>query len=85
MVLAAIAELGEMVCVAPDPDLGELMKTISAIVMLSGLLFAAPSHAQVQASNLIGNYVVTGPNPTASPMTGRDRWRSRWTRTARSS
>jgi hypothetical protein len=70
MVLAAIAELGEMVCVAPDSDLGELMKTISAIVLLSGLLFAAPSHAQVQASNLIGNYVVTGTEPDGKAYDG---------------
>jgi hypothetical protein len=70
MVLAAISELGEMVCVAPDSDLGGLMKTISAMVMLSGLLFAAPSHAQVQASNLIGNYVVTGTEPDGKSYDG---------------
>ena len=46
------------------------MKTISAIVMLSGLLFAAPSHAQVQASNLIGNYVVTGTEPDGKSYDG---------------
>jgi len=70
MVLAAIAELREMLCVAPDPDLGELMKTISAIVLLLGLLFAAPCHAQVQAANLIGNYVVTGTEPDGKAYDG---------------
>jgi hypothetical protein len=45
---------------APNPELGELMKTISAVVVLAGLAFATPSYAQIQAASLIGNYVVTG-------------------------
>jgi hypothetical protein len=46
------------------------MKTISAIALLSGLAFAAPCHAQVQAANLIGNYVVTGTEPDGKAYDG---------------
>jgi hypothetical protein len=70
MVLAAIAELEDMLCVAPDPDLGGLMKTLSAIVLLSSVVFAAPCYAQVQASSLIGDYVVTGTEPDGKAYDG---------------
>ena len=46
------------------------MKTIAAFVVLSGLAFAAPCFAQVQASNLIGNYVVTGTEPDGKAYDG---------------
>ncbi len=36
------------------------MKTIFASALLTALAFATPSHAQLQATSLIGNYVVTG-------------------------
>ena len=46
------------------------MKTIAAFVVLSGLAFATPCFAQVQASNLIGNYVVTGTEPDGKAYDG---------------
>ena len=36
------------------------MKTIYAFTLLAAVAFATPSHAQLQAASLIGNYVVTG-------------------------
>jgi hypothetical protein len=46
------------------------MKTIYAFALLTVLAFATPSHAQVQASNLIGNYVVTGTEPDGKKYDG---------------
>jgi len=43
-----------------NPVLGNSMKTIFASALLTALAFATPSHAQLQATSLIGNYVVTG-------------------------
>jgi predicted secreted Zn-dependent protease len=36
------------------------MKTIYAFTLLAAVAFATPSHAQLQAASLIGNYTVTG-------------------------
>src|SRR6266851_7427194 len=46
------------------------MKTISALALLTVVAFATPSHAQLQAASLIGNYTVTGTEPDGKKYDG---------------
>ena len=50
------------------------MKTIYAFTLLAAVAFATPSHAQLQAASLIGNYTVTGTETDGKKYDGPGPW-----------